>query len=181
MVFNVALLGHSQLPNNIPEDDGIVYHIFKQNGATLNSLDHEPLRSYFNHHFDLTIFFLGGNDVVHFKHDTVALANLLRTRLRQVKQNTRQVVFVTLEGRNYDHYSRFDITSQEYNEAIGRINRSLVKFCRRVGHKTIVTHNFRFVGQRRNDGVHFNQQAIQLFITKVKTVANYVRTELAQA
>lgn len=172
MVFNVALIGHSQLPFAVDSHDDIVYTVFRKPGATTHDLEFSPLNQVFTQGpFNLIIFFIGGNDVVQYKNDPLALVHMLRSCLFKLKAITSKVVFANLENREYAVDSRFDITTDEYMSVAKKVNRILFKFCAKQHIHTLHTSNPRFFGKYRSDGVHFDHEARLILIEKFKTCA----------
>ena len=62
-MYKVALVGHSQIPIELPEIPGSELKIFRQPGAKLDDLFKHPLRDLFEYRPDLCILYLGGNDL----------------------------------------------------------------------------------------------------------------------
>ena len=182
MVFRVAVLRHSQLPNEISQIEDCEFVVFKQSGARLDFLDYPPLSSYFESRFDLVVMFLGGNDVIEYIHNPLTLAQRIKNRLFQIRNNANHVAFVNLESRDYEVRSRprYRITNEQYAEVSRVVNRSLKKFCAKNKMRFITTRNIRFQGLVRQDGIHFNAQAIQLLVQKIHNLALKTRDGLPE-
>ena len=118
MVFRVAVLGHSQLPEEIPPIENCEFFVFKRSGARLDFLDYPPLCHYFESRYDLAVMFLGGNDVTEYIHNPLTLAHHIKNRLCQIRRNANHVAFIDLESRDYEvrSRSRFRITNEQYAE-----------------------------------------------------------------
>ena len=62
MVYKVAILGHSQVPNDFPEIVGVETRIFRRSGAKLKNF-YEVFEEVLEWNHNHTIIFLGGNDI----------------------------------------------------------------------------------------------------------------------
>ena len=97
--FQVALLGHSQMPSSlhcpIPQ---VNIDVYRRGGAKIDNVYVPPLNGVFNRPYDLIIVFLGGNDLSNHppsevKHKLLELLQLL------LDHHTRKLCFCLLEER----------------------------------------------------------------------------------
>ena len=121
MVFRTIVVGHSQTPTHIPNDGEYEYVILRRPGGLISHLDYPPLSSVYDIPADLIVVFLGGNDIVQYKEDSLALSNKIRDTLLGLKDFAREIAFVSIESREYQEGNRFGISTTEYEEVRGRV------------------------------------------------------------
>ena len=164
-MYKVALVGHSQIPIEMPEIPGTELRIFRQPGAKLEDIYKPPLRDVFEYRPDLCILYLGGNDLALPNTDRMEVMRKLREVLLSLKEVTKDLRWVNLEERFYPRRNRHQVIDSAYEADrkwfLNNIRRFLAK-------NTIGTLNVTGPWWARNqtDGIHFNRTAQRHIRTK---------------
>ena len=178
MVFRTLIVGHSQTPTHIPNDGEFEYLILRRPGGLLSHLESPPLCQVYDIEADLIVFFLGGNDIAQFKEHSTTLASRIRDTLLDLKNYAREVAFVSIENREYQPGNRFDITTEQYEEVSGRVNRNIKRFCRNHSIRFINVNRHVFIDDISSDGTHFNTIANNELIYKITSLAHHAHERL---
>ena len=175
MVYKVALVGHSQLPD-IEDYDDVEFEQFKRSGARITTFtEGHDFNRICSNEWDCVIIFLGGNDLC--DHHDASL--MVRDLLDFVSEIRAQTIFVTeVEKRFYnrDLEIQHNTTTQQYMRLATIANNQLR---RRAKAKT-----FRLIHlpssynlNSRDGGIHFGDLAIRSLISKYVGNINRVRNE----
>ena len=169
----VALVGHSQIPTQMPDLPGIEVKIFRWCGAKLEHMYERPLRDVFNYKPDLCILYIGGNDLATADADRTEVMRKLREVLIELKQVTKDLRWVTLEEQFYPSRNRFGVNCATYSADCRWLNNNIRRF---LHHHQIGMLNVTGPWWRGNqtDGIHFNNQAQNSIVHKFVTVIVYV-------
>ena len=167
MVFKVALVGHSQIPNTITPLRNTEVRVFKRPGGSVFQFEEPPFSEVFDYRPDLVILFLGGNDVALYGDEHQRIVSKLKQILARLKELSNNVIFVTLERRNYPLNNRFGVVNEVYNRNRKKVNDKLRAFLRRKSIRQINVTAPWFSENLRSDGVHFNSSAAIEFRRKI--------------
>ena len=175
---NIAVIGHSQLPTQIPTyREAIRYHVFRVPGATVDHFRyHETFREFWNYSYDITIIFIGGNDIANTH--CAALKAKLKKLYDDVINKDKYVIPCTLEHRVYTvpYHGRFITTTESYNRVSRSINQNLVRHFRFRNIEYIHLQRHTFISERSGDGIHFGFRAqdrlIELIVKRVHRKLN---------
>ena len=166
MVYKVAIVGHSQVPTNIPAINSVEIKIFRQSGARLVHLQQSPLRDVFNYRPNLCIFYMGGNDIAVSNVDCHEVIKSIRDALLSLKDIAQKVVFVNIEERRYAVGNRRGVDTETYNTHRKWVNNNLRRFLR-INHIGTINVSGPWFASQSVDGVHFNKEAKRVLIRKI--------------
>ena len=166
MVFKVAIVGHSQVPTNIPAFNGVEIKFFRRTGAKLVHLHQSPLIDVYNYRPNLCVLYMGGNDIAGPNVDCREIIKGLRDTLLSLKDIAQKVVFVNIEERRYAIGNRHGIDTETYNTHRKWVKSNLRRFLRINDIGTINVSGPWFPSQRV-DGVHFNKEAKKVLVRKI--------------
>ena len=158
MVFRVALIGHSHVPTGYeyPLDEEVRLYFYRLPGATISEVKNHPrFRSFWNSRFDLTILFIGGNDI---KPDVNprAVIDEYKHLLHSINGKDCACITTTIEHRIIYRDNRFALSQEIYNQKSRSVNRHLVRYFGHVSQEFISLSRGIFTGERAQDGVHFS-------------------------
>ena len=163
MVVKVAIVGHSLVPREfVCDTPGVEVLVFRKPGATWVDLNVREFSGFWGQNFDLVILMLGGNDLC--LAEAYPVLCKCKEFVRAALQCANHVRVCSVESRDYDLQSRFDITTSEFNVRRRRYNRMTRRWVRRIGHLFIDIGKPRITSERTRDGVHFNEVANQLIV-----------------
>ena len=175
MVYEVALIGHSQLPS-LRDYDDVVIREFKSRGAhiqhVLNSdrFDSARIR---NKQWDCVILFLGGNDLCSSR-DADQVVNHLLDLANAISAST--ILITEIETRTYypRFQERYGITTKDYNILATRTNQKLKR--RAKSQQTFrVIHCPHSYNLDSRDGIHITPQAETSLIIKYQAAIRHAR------
>ena len=160
-MFRVAFVGHSQVPLNyeyrVPEANVRIY-VYRKPGARVRDIRLDPqFRSFWNHRFDISFIFIGGNDLEPetnpraVKDEYIHLLNIV---------NGKDVACIptTIERRELPTFHRHFINQAQYNRKSRALNRMLIRYWRRHNQEYLDLQRGVFTGPRAQDGVHFSEE-----------------------
>ena len=161
----VAIVGHSQIPEYLPDIVGVETRIFRLPGGRLHDVyENEILNDSFKWSHDMTIIFLGGNDVTHKSRELI-VGNLLDLVEGFKNKGSRIIVVVLIEPRTYHSSNRFGIDNDTYKSDMFFINRKLKRLANSRHFKVLNINARPFQYGHVRDGVHFDMES-KVEITK---------------
>ena len=93
-MYKVAVVGHSQIPNQIStRDTNVSIKVFRRQGARLEHIDELPFCEIFNSQYDLLVLFLGGNDIAAYPEEAERIIHDLKALLLKCKAVAQEVVY----------------------------------------------------------------------------------------
>ena len=172
----VSIVGHSLVPHTIEPVDGARIEIFRLPGAKVSTFNSNPqLANVLSWHHDLTILFLGGNDINDYCIPS-EIARNIENLVEIIHHNcASHISLVLIEHRNPPPGNRFNVTAKNYNRIANNINKRLK---RKLKNKTYV--NFLSIGakpfrQGVTDGIHFDAESrIQLKQKFRNTIKHFI-------
>ena len=121
----VAIVGHSLVPPRLDYIEGAQVRIFRSPGAKALTFDSNKISEVLNWPHDLTIIFLGGNDI----YDNCVpskITNDIRSVIEQIHSSCHShIAFVLIEHRNPPPGNRFHVSASLYNRVANSINNRL--------------------------------------------------------
>ena len=161
-MFRVALVGHSQVPVNYEygyQDFPVRVYVYRRPGARIKDIRFDPVfNSFWRHRFDLSILFIGGNDLEK-DTNTKAVRDEYCHLIRVLNGKDAACIPSTIERReNLPTFHRYQITQAEYNSKSRSINRFLARYCRATNQEYLDLQRGVFTGPRARDGVHFSAE-----------------------
>lgn len=154
----VAVVGHSLVPNSIGSVNGANIKIFRSPGALVSTFDsNHVLTEVLNWPHDLTILFLGGNDI---KDGCIAsqITNHIKDLIEKIHTNCQShIAFVLIEHRNPPPRNRFGVTASQYNRVANSINNRLKREYKRTSYVQFLSVGAKPFQQGTTDGVHFDE------------------------
>ena len=177
MLFRVAIVGHSQVPKELPNlPNAVQLQVFRAPGARAHSFfSNDVLTAVFNHRFDLVILWIGSNDI-HSRCNVAVIVDNIKAIVKQLEDNcTPKVKICLIEPRRLDPGRRPHLDQDHYNKIAKAINNKMQK--RALKHNDFITLGARpFFENLRRDGVHFNHQAQEHIKTKFTNAINHYYT-----
>ena len=176
MVYRVALVGHSQLPE-IDDYDNVEFEHFKIRGARISTFEESEYFDYIcSNAWNCVIIFLGGNDLCdHHSADQV-----VNDLLNFVDQTRARTVLVTkIEKRTYRRAleRRYNTTTVEYNSLANTANNKLRRRERSRGTFHLIhcppAYNLNSIDQ----GIHFDEIATRSLINRYEGAIRNARKD----
>ena len=131
-------------------------YFYRLPGANIDDLkNHSRFRSFWDTTFDLTIVFIGGNDVTIDANPRV-VADKYKELLRLINGKDHASIATTIEHRIISPVNRFALTQNLYNQKSRSINRHLVRYFGHVSQEFLSLSRGVFTGERARDGIHFS-------------------------
>ena len=159
MVFRVALVGHSQVPTGYDypvEGEEVRVYYYRLPGAKLDDVkNHASFRTFWETTFDLTIVFIGGNDIT-VDVNPRFVADKYKQLLQRINGKDHASIATTIEHRVISPINRFALTQAIYNTKSRSINRHLVRYFGHVSQEFLSLSRGIFTGERARDGIHFS-------------------------
>ena len=178
--MRVQIIGHSQVPY-IEDFDNVEVLIYSRGGAKIHEFwEDEYLSSSLNNNVDLTILFIGGNDVFDIDSDR-DIANAIWDLALGYSERSRAVRVCNIEPRNYrvNRVRRRRRRAQEYDDRSEHINRILKKWSERNRWFRLVNLYHVQFQDYAEDGVHFTplqeSQLIQRFTNTIYKLKDQLR------
>ena len=167
-LFRVAIVGHSQIPFDFPDISRVALRIFRLPGGRLGDFEKDSIfKESFNWAHDLTILFIGGNDIPALSNELI-VRKLIDLVDRYKALGSRNVVVTLIEPREYSLGNRFGIDNELYKHSMNFINRK-IKRLSKSRHFRILNINARpFQYGHTPDGVHFDLESRYAIIDKMK-------------
>ena len=177
--MRVQIVGHSQVPEGFVSYDDVQVDVYSKSGARLHHVQTSPeLKDSLEQEVDLTILFIGGNDV--FSLTPTQIYRKIWDLVELYRRHSRAVRVCALEPREYWR-SRRSVWRQRaelYNTNSDLINKRLTRKAKTQKRYRVV--NFTQVQFRNHsgDGVHYYPLDQVFLIRRFKTVIKNVREEL---
>ena len=174
--MRVQIIGHSQVPY-IEDFDDVEVLIYSRGGAKIYEFWEDESM---NNDVDLTILFVGGNDVFDIEDD-YDLANEIWDLAKGYSERSRAVRVCNLEPRNYrvNRVRRRRERAQEYDDRSKHINSLLKRWSERNRWFKLVNLSHIQFQDYAEDGVHFTplqqSQLIDRFINTIYKVKDQLR------
>ena len=157
-MYKVAIVGHSQVPVDLPEIPYVELKIFRKPGAKLEHVHESPLGDVFNYRPDLCIVLMGGNDIGIPQADRAEVMGRLRAYLLELKEITPDLRWMNMEKRFYPWRNRYGVNNQQYEVDRKWFNNAMRGFLRTNQIQPLNVTGPWWAGNQI-DGVHFNQEA----------------------
>ena len=165
-MYKVAIVGHSQVPVDLPEIPHVELKIFRKLGAKLEHVHKTPLGDVFNFRPDLCIVLMGGNDIGIPQTDRSEVMGKLRAYLLELKEITPDLRWMNMERRFYPFRNRFGVNNQQYEEDRKWFNIGMRRFLRTHQIQPLNVTGPWWAGNQTN-GIHFNQAASEAIQRKL--------------
>ena len=170
--FRVAFVGHSQLPLQWPNsgtgDEEIEARVFRSPGAKARYFHRDPLlREVLEWEHDLTILWLGSNDIRH-ETSTAQLAQNIREIVAEIERRCLSKVIVTLIEPRLRHRRANRLEGNDYDLVAKSVNRRLKR--------SLSDHRFLnftappYKQALSPDGVHFTAAGREMLRARFVTV-----------
>ena len=156
---SVAIVGHSLVPHSIGNVHGATVEIYRSPGSKVASFEsNEVLSKVLHMPHDLTILFIGGNDI-HDECVPATIAHDIISTAEQIHHHCQShIALVLVEHRNPIPGNRFNVTASKYRRIANNINNRLknkLKSKSYVQFLSIGAKPFQYGVAR--DGVHLNK------------------------
>ena len=157
-MYKVAIVGHSQVPVDLPEIPYVELKIFRKPGANLEDIHETPLGDVFNFRPDLCIVLMGGNDIGIPQADRSEVMGKLHAYLLELKEITPDLRWMNMEKRFYPFRNRYGLNNQQHEVDRKWFNTAMRRFLR--------THQIQplnvtgpWWADNQTNSIHFNQVA----------------------
>ena len=149
-MWKIALVGHSQIPQRF-SFPGAQVRIFRAPGGKASAFfDDSRLNEILNWEQDLTIVWIGSNDVTS-NTDPDMIFDHIKGICYAIKDNCQYVVYACqIEPRLHPR----GLSPQQYKKIQSGINNRIKK---RLGLRNIHFNNIQFVEELHGDGVHWSE------------------------
>ena len=172
----VTVVGHSLVPRNLGVIPGANIRIYRSPGAKAINFEHNNgLNQVLNYPHDLTILFLGGNDV----YDG-CIPSHITTNIESVIEQIHEycnsdIAFVLLEHRNPRPGNRFGVSADQYNRVASNINNRLKRKYRNKPYVKFISVGAKPFQHGVTDGVHFDVETQAHLTQKFRnTISRYI-------
>ena len=171
-----AVVGHSQVPRivNINEAD---VRVFRKPGARIHHFDEFPLNEILEFRPEVTVLFLGGNDINNEENCVTNVAAGLKRVIEILRNINSVVIFVEIEWRDFNRSPVPNLTSETYNQKRKTINRNLKRYCNSRKIRTINTSSVHLERVGR-DLVHFDNLAARHVKAKIERALSHAVGEM---
>ena len=175
--MRILVLGHSQLPETVPNYEDHIVTSIRVPGASLWDLDKEssPLFQAWLKPADVAVIFLGGNDI--FKHSLDEIKQKIESTIKLFQKHMSMVFFTLIEARDYSkHRNRaWRRQNDKYESCRKAINRK-VRRGARLGKYRTVNLAVREFDKRTRDGVHYTPKGKDLMVKRFRVcVEKYIK------
>ena len=172
----VAIVGHSLVPLNLRSVPGAEIRIFRAPGAKVANFEsNRTLNAVLQWPHDLTIRFIGGNDIYDGCIPS-SIATNIQNVIEQIHEYCKSdIAFVLIENRDPPLGNRFNVSATQYNRVANNINNRLKR-----KYKTKPYIKFLSVGAKPfqrgvTDGIHFDSETRFHLERKLRnTIARYI-------
>ena len=171
----ISIVGHSLVPHSIGSVSGSEIRIFRSPGAKASGFDsNQALSSVLNWTHDLTILFLGGNDI-----NDHCIPSKIATDLQNIIQQIHTycnscIAVVLIENRNPPANNRFNVTAVNYKRIASNVNSRLKRFSKNKSYVKLVSVGAKPF-QNTTDGVHFDNETKGHLIQKFRnTIRRFI-------
>ena len=175
-MVKVAIVGHSQVPREITIPN-VETRVFRKPGARIQHFYSDLLPEVQAFSPDVTVIFLGGNDIDARADCALRVANGLKGIIEILKDNCREVIFIQIEWRDFSTTRVPGLTREIYQHRRATINRNLKRFCSRGNIRAINTGLENLESVRR-DGVHLASVSASALKTKIIRAIRHALTRL---
>lgn len=154
----VAVVGHSLVPRDLGYIRGAEIKIFRSPGARVSNFENGTLSEVLRWPHDLSILFLGGNDI----YDGCVPSRIARDIKRMIElvheHCGSQIAFVLLEHRNPPTRNRFNVSADQYNRVANNINNRLKRKYKNKSYIRFLSVGAKPFQRGVTDGVHFDAE-----------------------
>ena len=156
---SVAIVGHSLVPRDVGTVDGAKITTYRCPGAKASSFESSPLSRVLQWPHDLTILFIGGNDVFdgciprNIAQDIEAVVESIHAYCHS------HIALVLLEHRNPPLDNRFNVTPAQYRKVVNNINGRLKRKYRAKPYVQFLSVGAKPFQHGVTDEIHFNKEA----------------------
>ena len=181
-LMNVQVVGHSQIPWSFGSYGDVHVELFKKGGAKLYDVEtHDDLCYSLDNVVDLTILWIGGNDL--FDETGVYVSKEILRLKELYLQNSQRVRVCAIESRDYSQ--SYNLEWQEnadlWNRRKNKVNHRLSLYANTQGNYRVINFTQAQFQYNAYDGVHFPPQQVDYIIDRFETVIGHVKNELAEA
>ena len=173
----VAVVGHSLVPRDLGYIPGATVRIFRSPGAKASNFEtNYILREALEWSHDLTILFIGGNDI----YDGCVpsrITNDIQNVIEQIHEYCEsQIAFVLVEHRNPPPRNRFNVSADQYNRVSNIINNRLKRKYKNKSYMRFLSVGAKPFQDGVTDGVHFDAETkLHLKQKFINTIVRFVR------
>ena len=165
--MNIAIAGHSQVPEDFSYYNAVI-RVFKKPGALASRFfDYPELTGVLNYQYDLVILWIGSNDIT-----PGCGARYLPERICYIAGEIQRwtgadIRIILVEPRDCPPGNRNCITLAEYKRIAKAVNKKIIQRCRyRNTWGTISTFGFPAF-HLATDGVHFDRRAREVIEERI--------------
>lgn len=176
----VAIVGHSLVPRDIGVVQGAQVRIFRSPGARASYFGtNHILSSVLSWPHDLTILFIGGNDI-HDECVPSAITDNICSVIEQIHQHCNsRIACVLVEHRNPPQGNRFNVSADQYKRIANSINNRLKRKYKSKNYICFLSIGAKPYQNGVTDGVHHNQESKRHLIQKFRnTIKRFVDNRL---
>ena len=162
-MLKVALVGHSQLPNEL-DVEGADVEIFRAPGGKAYSFyEDDRLNDVLNWSGDLAILCIGSNDIKQNTHISDVVENIIDIKESIEEECGATVVIILVEPRSYP--DDYPVNESRYKKIQRGINRKLE---RELPDTEFIKFNTSMYRQElSDDGVHFTAESKELIEERI--------------
>lgn len=156
----VKIVGHSLVPSFIEPVEGTSIEIFRSPGAKVSTFQSNQLLSnVLTIPHDLTILFIGGNDI-HNNCTPSLISSNIEHLIEQVHSYCGSFIyFVLLEHRDPPIGNRFNIDADQYNRVANNINKRLKRKYKNASYVKFLSVSAKPFQRGVTDGIHFDRES----------------------
>ena len=165
----------------VPQDLGYIpgaqIRIFRSPGAKVSSFETNNIfREVLEWSHDLTILFLGGNDI----YDGCVpsrITNDIQNVIEQIHEYCEsQIAFILVEHRNPPPRNRFNVSADQYNRVSNNINNRLKRKYKSKSYVRFLSVGAKPFQNGVTDGVHFDAETKLHLKQKLRnTIVRFIR------
>lgn len=168
-MWNVALVGHSQIPTQITLEDANLAVFRAPGGKARSFYTDDRLRSVLSWSGDICVLWVGSNDIVD-GISPVGLADVIVEIVQRIEVTCGAIVIVCLvEPRLYPAGIPVDHTS--YRKIQRAVNKHLQ---RKLSNRFVQFNTNSYVTELARDGVHFTQAGRNLIRDRIEKAVRSV-------
>lgn len=158
---SIAIVGHSLVPQTIGTIGAATVDIYRSPGGKVSSFEtNNVLSSVLHKPHDLTILFIGGNDI----NDDCVPSNIAKDIQHTVElihsHCDSHIALVLIEYRNPRPGNRFNVTASKYRRIANNINNRLKRKFKSTSYVQFISVGAKpFQYGVTRDGVHFDENS----------------------
>lgn len=167
-MWKVSLVGHSQLPDDLSINNAEIQIYRGPGGRADNFFEDERLNEVLNWEHDLSILWLGSNDIDNETQPRDIANNILKV-VESIEENCQAVVWICLvEPRLYTNGFMME---EDYRKVQRKIN----KILKEKGNQVIHFNSNDWVEYLASDGIHWTVEGRKRVKSKLKkTIKNFM-------